>query len=88
MATETRDMQQAGATKSTSRRGSNLTNEDRSRGGQRSAQMQQRDQYGHFIGSGKKNREMAGAGVGAEGGRSGGSRGNESIASRSMKADD
>jgi hypothetical protein len=81
-------MQQGSATQSTSRRGSNLTNEDRSRGGQRSAQMQQRDQYGHFIGSGKKNRELAGAGVGAENGRSGGSRGNEALAGRVMNNDE
>jgi hypothetical protein len=58
MAIETQGQPIAG--RNASRRGSNLTNEDRSRGGQRSAKMQQRDQFGHFIGSGKKERNADG----------------------------
>lgn len=47
-----------GAERST--RGSNLSQEDRSRGGQRSAQLQQRDQRGQFAGKAGSTRARDG----------------------------
>ncbi|MBX4212598.1 hypothetical protein KW787_04055 [Candidatus Pacearchaeota archaeon] len=39
-------------------RGQNLSEEDRRRGGQNSANMQERDERGHFAGKGEKDKAM------------------------------